>query len=45
MSVAHIGAGVLTFGAVAETAFRVERRVALAPGEGVEFAGRAHHAA
>jgi cytochrome c-type biogenesis protein CcmF len=40
MSVAHIGAGVLTLGAVAETAFRSERAVALVPGEGVAFAGR-----
>ncbi|ANP47917.1 heme lyase CcmF/NrfE family subunit [Candidatus Viadribacter manganicus] len=40
MSLAHIGAGVLTLGAVAETAFRIERAVALAPGEGVAFAGR-----
>jgi cytochrome c-type biogenesis protein CcmF len=40
MSLAHIGAGVLTLGAVAETAFRTERAVALAPGEGVAFAGR-----
>ncbi len=40
MSLAHIGAGVMTLGAVAETAFRTERAVALAPGEGVAFAGR-----
>ncbi len=40
MSLAHIGAGVLTLGAVAETAFRTERAVALSPGEGVAFAGR-----
>jgi cytochrome c-type biogenesis protein CcmF len=40
MSLAHIGAGVLTLGAVAETGFRTERAVALAPGEGVAFAGR-----
>ncbi|MEQ1809104.1 MAG: heme lyase CcmF/NrfE family subunit [Terricaulis sp.] len=40
MSLAHIGAGVLTLGAVAETAFRTETAVALAPGEGVAFAGR-----
>jgi cytochrome c-type biogenesis protein CcmF len=40
MSLAHIGAGVLTIGAVAETAFRAERALALAPGEGVAFAGR-----
>ncbi|MEZ5961991.1 MAG: heme lyase CcmF/NrfE family subunit [Hyphomonadaceae bacterium] len=39
MSLAHIGAGVLTLGAVAETGFRSERAVALAPGEGVAFAG------
>jgi cytochrome c-type biogenesis protein CcmF len=40
MSLAHIGAGVLTIGAVAETAFRAERAIALIPGEGVNFAGR-----
>jgi cytochrome c-type biogenesis protein CcmF len=40
MSVAHIGAGVLTIGAVAETAFRAERAIALAPGQGVTFAGQ-----
>lgn len=40
MSLAHIGAGVMTVGAVAETAFRAERAVALAPGDGVGFAGR-----
>jgi cytochrome c-type biogenesis protein CcmF len=40
MSVAHIGAGVLTIGAVAETSFRTEQAVALTPGEGVSFAGR-----
>jgi cytochrome c-type biogenesis protein CcmF len=40
MSLAHIGAGVLTLGAIAETAFRSERAVVLEPGEGVEFAGR-----
>jgi len=40
MSVAHIGAGVLTLGAIAETAFRQERAVSLAPGQGVTFAGR-----
>jgi len=40
MSVAHIGAGVLTIGAVAETGFRVEQSVGLTPGEGVAFAGR-----
>jgi cytochrome c-type biogenesis protein CcmF len=40
MSLAHIGAGVLTIGAVAETAFRLERAVELAPGQGVAFAGR-----
>jgi cytochrome c-type biogenesis protein CcmF len=40
MSVAHIGAGVLTIGAIGETAFRSERAVQLAPGEGVDFARR-----
>jgi cytochrome c-type biogenesis protein CcmF len=40
MSLAHVGAGVLTVGAVAETAFRSERALALAPGEAVAFAGR-----
>jgi cytochrome c-type biogenesis protein CcmF len=40
MSLAHVGAGVLTLGAVAETAFRTERGVALAPGEATNFAGR-----
>lgn len=40
MSLAHLGAGVLTIGAIAETAFRVERTVALSPNESVDFAGR-----
>jgi len=40
MSSAHIGAGVLTIGAIAETAFRSEQVVVLRPGEGVEFAAR-----
>jgi cytochrome c-type biogenesis protein CcmF len=40
MSIAHVGAGVLTVGAIAETAFRSERAVELAPGEGLPFAGR-----
>ncbi|MGD9966960.1 MAG: heme lyase CcmF/NrfE family subunit [Hyphomonadaceae bacterium] len=40
MSFAHIGAGVLTLGAVAETGFRSERALALGPGEGAVFAGR-----
>jgi len=40
MSLAHVGAGVLTVGAIAETAFRSERAVSLAPGESVDFAGR-----
>ncbi|MBS0386489.1 MAG: heme lyase CcmF/NrfE family subunit [Proteobacteria bacterium] len=40
MSLAHIGAGVLTVGAIAETAFRSERAVALAPGQSVDFANR-----
>ena len=40
MTLAHIGAGVLTVGAIAETQFRAERAVALAPGESVDFANR-----
>lgn len=40
MSVAHIGAGVLTLGAVAETAFRREQAALLNPGESVDFVGR-----
>jgi cytochrome c-type biogenesis protein CcmF len=40
MTLAHIGAGVLTIGAVAETSFRSERALAMAPGQGVDFAGR-----
>jgi cytochrome c-type biogenesis protein CcmF len=40
LTLAHIGAGVLTIGAVAETAFRAEQAVALAPGQSVDFAGR-----
>jgi cytochrome c-type biogenesis protein CcmF len=40
MTLAHIGAGVLTIGAIAETGFRSEQAVALAPGQGVDFAGR-----
>ena len=40
MTLAHVGAGVLTLGAIAETAFRTERAVALTPGESVEFAAR-----
>jgi cytochrome c-type biogenesis protein CcmF len=40
MSIAHIGAGVLAIGAISETAFRSERAVALAPGQGVDFADR-----
>jgi cytochrome c-type biogenesis protein CcmF len=40
MSIAHIGAGVLTLGAIAEVSFRAERAVMLAPNESVDFAGR-----
>ena len=40
MSIAHIGAGVLTIGAIAETAFRSEQAVVLSPGESVDFASR-----
>jgi cytochrome c-type biogenesis protein CcmF len=40
MTFAHVGAGVLTLGAVAETAFRAEQAVALAAGQSVDFADR-----
>jgi cytochrome c-type biogenesis protein CcmF len=40
MSIAHIGAGVLTIGAISETAFRSERAAALAPGQSIDFASR-----
>ncbi len=40
MTLAHLGAGVLTLGAIAETAFRSERAITLTPGESVDFAGR-----
>ncbi len=40
MTLAHVGAGVLTLGAGAETGFRSEQAAALAPGQGVAFAGR-----
>jgi cytochrome c-type biogenesis protein CcmF len=40
MGLAHLGAGVLTLGAVAETAFRAEQAVAMTPGQTVSFAGR-----
>jgi cytochrome c-type biogenesis protein CcmF len=40
MTFAHIGAGVLTIGAISETAFRSERALALKEGESVDFAGR-----
>lgn len=40
MSIAHIGAGVLTLGAIAETAFRKEQAAVLQPGESVDFIGR-----
>ncbi len=40
MSAAHLGAGVLTLGAIAETAFRAERALAMQEGESVDFAGR-----
>jgi cytochrome c-type biogenesis protein CcmF len=40
MSLAHLGAGVLTIGAVAETAFRAEQAVAMTPGQTIVFAGR-----
>jgi cytochrome c-type biogenesis protein CcmF len=40
MTFAHIGAGVLTIGAIAETEFRAERAAALAPGQSIDFADR-----
>lgn len=40
MTLAHIGAGVMTIGAIAETSFRSERALAMVPGQGVDFAGR-----
>ncbi|MBU6372796.1 MAG: heme lyase CcmF/NrfE family subunit [Alphaproteobacteria bacterium] len=40
MSLAHAGLGVMTIGAVAETGFRSEKSVRLAPGESTDFAGR-----
>src|SRR5262249_35055683 len=40
MSLAHIGAGVLTIGATTETSFRSERALAMAPGQSIDFAGR-----
>lgn len=40
MSLAHLGTGVLTIGAIAETAFRSERIVLLTPGESVDFVER-----
>lgn len=40
MAIAHVGAGVLTIGAMAETAFRSEQAVVLAANESIDFAGR-----
>jgi cytochrome c-type biogenesis protein CcmF len=40
MMAAHLGVGVFTLGAVAETSFRTERAAVLAPGESLDFAGR-----
>jgi cytochrome c-type biogenesis protein CcmF len=40
MSLAHLGAGFLTLGAVTESAFRQERSIEMQVGETVEFAGR-----
>ena len=37
MSLAHIGAGVLTLGAIAETAFRSERAATMNPGDASRF--------
>lgn len=41
LAFAHFGAGVLTIGAVAQASYRFERSASLAPGESVQFAGRA----
>ncbi len=40
MGLAHLGAGVLTLGAVAEVSFRTEQAVSLSAGETARFAGR-----
>ena len=40
MSLAHLGAGVLTIGAISETAFRAEQTVSLSAGQSVEFGSR-----
>jgi cytochrome c-type biogenesis protein CcmF len=40
MTLAHMGAGVLTIGAIAETSFRAERATTLIPGQSVDFANR-----
>ncbi len=40
MTIAHMGAGVLTLGAIAETAFRSEQAFELSAGDSVEFANR-----
>ncbi len=37
MTAAHLGVGVFTLGAVAETSFRTERAAVLAPGESITF--------
>jgi cytochrome c-type biogenesis protein CcmF len=40
MTLGHVGLGVMTIGSVAETGFRKEQSVRMAPGDAVEFAGR-----
>jgi cytochrome c-type biogenesis protein CcmF len=40
MTLAHAGLGVFTLGAVAQTAFKVERSISMTPGQTVAFAGR-----
>ncbi|MDZ4776209.1 MAG: heme lyase CcmF/NrfE family subunit [Alphaproteobacteria bacterium] len=40
MTAAHVGAGVFTIGAAAETAFRKEEAAQMLPGASVSFAGR-----
>jgi cytochrome c-type biogenesis protein CcmF len=40
MTAAHVGAGVFTVGAAAETSFRREQAAQMLPGSSVDFAGR-----
>jgi cytochrome c-type biogenesis protein CcmF len=40
MALAHLGVGIFTLGAVAETSFRIEQTLSLTAGQSAEFAGR-----